>query len=223
MKYNLYLLLLSIILSSCNNKIEKNVILNSHDLSRDTLFRPKNNLLEKKCLDQIKGYKNRYGIIFSNYYTDQPIPFDFDNNKTIDTIVVLKPYYESSNDDCFPNNSEFDFPILLISKTINKKSTIFKIYKNVLECNTPAYYEKIKINKSGFIVFKELTGNSGFYTKTYISFKANEFYVDSINVESWGQKQYRKTLKYADTSFSLSNFKRTDIDSIRTLLDKNNP
>jgi hypothetical protein len=48
MKYNLYLLLLSIILSSCNNKIEKNVILNSHDLSRDTLFRPKNNLLEKK-------------------------------------------------------------------------------------------------------------------------------------------------------------------------------
>ncbi|SCY49596.1 hypothetical protein SAMN02927916_2300 [Flavobacterium anhuiense] len=222
MKYYLYLLLLSIILFSCNSKIEKNVILNSHDLSKDTLFSPKNNLLEKKCLDQVKGYKNKYGIILSNYYTDQPIPFDFDNNKTVDTIVVLKPYYESNEENCFPNNSEFDFPILLISKTINKKSEIFKIYKNVLKCNTPVYYEEIKINNSGFIISKDLIGNSGFYTKTYISFNANDFYVDSINVESWGWKQYKKTLKFTETNFPLSNYKRTDIDSIRTLLDNNN-
>ncbi|WP_119792225.1 hypothetical protein [Flavobacterium anhuiense] len=221
MKYYLYLLL-SIIFFSCNNKIEKNVILHSHDLSSDTLFSPKNNLLEKKCLDQVKGYKNKYGIIFSNYYRDQPIPFDFDDNKTIDTIVVLKPYYESSNDNCFPNNSEFDFPILLISKTTHGKSKVFKTYKNALKCNTPTYYEEIITTKNSFVISKDITGNNSFYTKTYISFKSNEFYVDSINVESWGWKQYKKTLKYTDTSFPLSNFKRTDIDSIRTLLDSNN-
>ncbi|MDY0986089.1 hypothetical protein SOM12_01600 [Flavobacterium sp. CFBP9031] len=173
-------------------------------------------------MDQVKGYKNKYGIIFSNYYRDQPIPFDFDDNKTIDTIVVLKPYYESSNDDCFPNNSEFDFTILLISKTTHGKSKVFKTYKNALKCNTPTYYEEIITTKNGFVISKDITGNNSFYTKTYISFKANEFYVDSINVESWGWKQYKKTLKYTDTSFPLSNFKRTDIDSIRTLLDSNN-
>lgn len=219
MKYNLYLLLLSIILFSCNNKTEKNVILHSPDLSRDTLFGPKNNLFKKKCLDQVKGYKNKYGIVYSNYYRDQPIPFDFDNNKIVDTIVVLKPFYVNGFDGCFPNNAEFDFPILLVSKTINRKSKIFKIYKNVLKCNTPVYYEEIKINKSGFIISKDLTGNSGFYTKTYVSFKHNDFYVDSISVESWGWKQYTKTLKYTSKSFKFSKYKRTDIDSIRNLLD----
>ena len=204
---------------SCNKIENKNI----KDNPKDTVKKPKKISVEENCLEQVRGYKNKYGIVFSNYYRDQPISFDFDNNKIIDTIVVLKPYYESNEDDCFPNNSEFDFPILLISKTINKKSEIFKIYKNVLKCNTPVYYEEIKINKSGFIISKDLTGNNGFYTKTFVSFKQNDFYVDSVRVESWGLKQYKKTLKFADTSFPLSNYKRTDIDSIRTLLNNNNP
>lgn len=215
MKYNLCALLLIIFFISCYKKIEKNELSNMKVVSLDTIFKPKNSNIEKHCLDQMKGYKSKYGIVFSNYYRDETLSYDFDNNKTTDTIVVLKPYYESSENDCYPNNSEFDFPILLISKTINKKIKIFKIYKNVLKCNTLVYYEEIKINKSGFIISKDLTGNNGFYTKTYISFKANDFYVDSISVESWGWKQYEKTIKFKNKTFELSRYKRTDIDSIR--------
>lgn len=209
-----------ILFISCNKKIEKNEISNKKVASPDTIFKPKNSTVEKHCLDQVKGYKSKYGIVLSNYYRDEPLSFDFDNNRTIDTIVVLKPYYERSENDCFPNNSEFDFPILLISKTINKKSKFFKIYKNILKCNTPIYYEEIKINKSGFIIYKDLTGNNGFYTKTYVSFKANDFYVDSISVESWGWKQYEKTIKFKNKTFELSRYKRTDIDSIREHYDR---
>ncbi|WP_264554010.1 hypothetical protein [Flavobacterium sp. N2038] len=219
MKFPFYIYITILVFISCSKKANKN----TSDKLKDTIEAPKNSFLEKKCLAQIQGYKDRYGIIFSNYYQDISLNFDFDNNKTIDTLAVLKPFYENGIDDCYPKNSDSDFPILLISKTINKKSEIFKIYKNVLKCNTPVYYEEIKINKSGFVISKDLMGNSGFYTKTYVSFKANEFYVDSINVESWGWKQYKKTLKFADTSFPLSNYKRTDIDSIRNLLNNNNP
>lgn len=220
MKCNLYLLFLLIILFSCNNKIEKNVDLHLNHLSKDTLFEPKNNLLEKKCLDQVKGYKDKYGIVFSNYYRDQPIPFDFDNNKIVDTIVILTPFYKDGFDGCFPNNSEFDFPILLISKTTEGKSKVFKTYIDALKCNTSVYYEEITTTKNGFIISKDITGNNGFYTKTYISFKHNDFYVDSISVESWGFLRYQKTLKFINKTFTLSRYKRTDIDSIRTVLNK---
>ncbi|MEN2489576.1 hypothetical protein AAYQ05_17365 [Flavobacterium sp. B11] len=180
MRFTFYLFFIILFLISCSKIVDKSI----SNSPKDTINVQKNNLSEKKCLDQITGYKDKYGIVFSNYYKDQPIPFDFDNNKTVDTIVILKPYYESNKENCFPDNSEFDFPMLLISKTINKKSEIFKIFKNVLKCNTPIYYEEIKINRSGFIIFKDLIGNNGSYTKTYVSFKSNEFYVDSINVES---------------------------------------
>lgn len=216
MKLTLYIFTIILFFISCS-KIANN---NASDNPKDTIKIPKSSSIEKNCLEQIQGYEDRYGIVFSNYYQGEPLSFDFDNNKTRDTIAVLKPYYESSEDDCFPNNSEFDFPILLISKTINKKSEIFKIYKNVLKCNTPVYYEEIKINKSGFIISKDLIGNSGFYTKTYVSFKTNDFYVDSISVESWGWKQYKKTIQFKNKTFELSRYKRTDIDSIRTILDK---
>jgi len=216
MKFPFYIFIVSVFFISCNKIGNKNI----KDNPKDTIKKPKNISIEENCLEQVRGYKDRYGVIFSNYYHDEPLSFDFDNNKTIDTITILKPYYESSENDCFPNNSEFDFPILLISKSINKKSKIFKIYKNVLKSSTPVYYEEIKISKSGFIICKDLTGNSGFYTKTYISFKENDLYVDSISVESWGWKQYKKTVKFKNKAFELSKYKRTDIDSIRNVLDK---
>lgn len=211
MKFPFCIFTIILVFISCNKIGRKNV----EEIPKDTIKIPGNISVERNCLEQIQGYKDKYGITFSNYYQDEPLSLDFDDNKTIDTIAVLKPYYESSKNDCFPNNSEFDFPILLISKTINKKSKIFKIYKNVLKCNTPVYYEEIKINKSGFIISKDLTGNSGFYTKTYVSFKANDFYVDSINVESWGWKQYKKTINFKNKTFELSKYNRTYIDSIR--------
>lgn len=217
MKFPFYIFIVSLFFISCTKIGNKNI---NDDNPKDTIKKPKNISVEENCLEQVSSYKNRYGVVFSNYYQDEPFSFDFDNNKTIDTIAVLKPYYESSENDCFPNNSEFDFPILLISKTINKKSKIYKIYKNVLKSNTPVYYEEIKINKNGFIVSKDLTGNTGFYTKTYVSFKENDFYVDSISVESWGWKQYKKTVQFENKTFEFSKYKRTDIDSIRTVLDK---
>lgn len=215
MKFPFCIITIILVFISCNKIGSKNF----EDILNDTIKIPTTISVEKNCLEQIQGYRDRYGITFSNYYQDEPLSLDFDDNKTIDTIAVLKPYYENNKDDCFPNNSEFDFPILLISKTINKKSKIFKIYKNVLKCNTPVYYEEIKINKSGFIIFKDLTGNSGFYTKTYVSFKANDFYVDSINVESWGWKQYKKTINFKNKTFELSKYNRTYVDSIRNNSD----
>jgi hypothetical protein len=216
MKFLFLISILILFFISCNKIGNKNI----RDNSKGTIEKPNNISVEENCLEQVCSYKDGYGVIFSNYYKDEPLSFDFDNNKTIDTITILKPYHESTENDCFPNNSEFDFPILLISKTINKKSKIFKIYKNVLKSNTPVYYEEIKINKIGFIISKDFTGNSGYYTKTYISFKENDFYVDSISVESWGLHQYEKSIKFKNKSFKLSKYKRTDIDSIRTVLDK---
>ncbi|MCD0473332.1 hypothetical protein LPB87_02880 [Flavobacterium sp. EDS] len=217
MKFIFYIFITILFFISCSKITNKNI----SDNPKDTIKAPKSIFIEKKnCLEQIQGYKDRYGIIFSNYYQDEPLSFDFDNNKTIDTIAVLKPSYENGIGDCYSENSDSDFPVLLISKTINKKSKIFKIYKNALKCNTPVYYEEIKINKSGFIISKDFTGNNGFYTKTYVSFSNNDFYVDSISIESWGWKQYRKTIKFKNKAFELSKYKRTDIDSIRNVLDK---
>jgi len=216
MKLSFYIFIMSLFFISCNKIRKENV----KDNPKDTIKKPKNIYVAENCLEQVSSYRNRYGIIFSNYYQDDPLSFDLDNNTTIDTLAVLRPYYESSENDCFSNNSEFDFPILLISKTVNKKSKIFKIFKNALRCNTPVYYEEIKTTTSGFIISKDLTGNNGFYTKTYVSFKKNDFYVDSISIESWGDKQYEKTFKYVDKNFDFANYKRTDIDSIRNSLDK---
>ncbi|MCV9931497.1 hypothetical protein OIU80_04320 [Flavobacterium sp. LS1R47] len=217
MKFIFYIFITILFFISCSKNTNKNI----GDNQKDTIKAPKNSFIEKKnCLEQIQGYKDRYGIIFSNYYQDEPLSFDFDNNKTIDTIAVLKSSYENGIGDCYPENSDSDFPVLLISKTINKKSKIFKIYNNVLKCNTPVYYEEIKINKSGFVISKDLIGNNGFYTKTYVSFRTNDFYVDSISAESWGWKQYKKTIQFKNKTFKLSKYKRTDIDSIRNILDK---
>lgn len=216
MKFPVYIFTIIFVFISCNNIGGKNI----ENIPKDTINMPENICVEKNSLEKVQGYKNKYGITFSNYYQDEPLSFDFDKNKTIDTIVVLKPYYENGKGDCYPENLDSHFPILLISKTINKKSKIFKILKNVLKCSTPAYYEEITTNKTGFIISKDLIGNNGFYTKTYVSFKYNNFYVDSIYVESWGWHQYEKTIRLRNKAFELSRYKRTDIDSIRKILDK---
>ncbi|UWY29902.1 hypothetical protein N4T20_08140 [Flavobacterium sp. TR2] len=216
MKLTLYMFTIILFFISCS-KIANN---STSDNPKDTIKIPKSSSIEKNCLEQIQGYEDRYGIIFSNYYQDEPLSFDFDNNKTIDTLAILKPFYKNGIGDCYPKNSDSDFPILIIAKTIKNRSDFYKIYKNVLQNNEANYYEKIVIDSNGFVISKDITGNNGFYTKTYVSFKSNDFYVDSISVESWGFHQYQKTLKYKNKAFALSRYKRTDIDSIRTILDK---
>ncbi|OMQ11280.1 hypothetical protein [[Flexibacter] sp. ATCC 35103] len=215
MKFLFFIFTIILVFISCNKIGNKNI----KDIPNDTIKIPENISVEKNCLEKVQGYKNKYGIVFSNYYKNESLGIDFDNNKTTDTVTVLKPYYQNSINDCYPENSEFDFPILLISKTINKKSKIFKIFKNVLKPNTPVYYEKITTNKTGFVISKDITGNNGFYTKTYVSFKYNNFYLDSIYVESWGLHQYEKTIRFRNKAFELSRYKRTDIDSVRNILD----
>ncbi|KQB40457.1 hypothetical protein [Flavobacterium aquidurense] len=215
MKFLFSIFTIILVFISCNKIGSTNI----EDIPKDTIKIPENISVEKNCLEKVQGYKNRYGIVFSNYYNDESLGIDFDNNKTIDTVTVLKPYYENNIDDCYSDNLEFDFPILLISKTINKKSKIFKIFKNVLKSNTPVYYEEITTNKSGFVISKDITGNNGFYTKTYVSFKYNNLYIDSLYVESWGLHQYKKTIRFRNKAFELSRYKRTDVDSVRNVLD----
>jgi hypothetical protein len=216
MKFPFYVLISILIFTSCNKITDKNIT----DDPKDTISPPKSIPIDKNCLKKIEGYKNRYGVVFSNYYQDESLGFDYDNNKTIDTIAVLKPFYKNAIDDCYPVDSEYDFPILIIAKTIKNRSTLYKIYKNVLNNNGANYYEEIVINNNGFFIRKDVNGNNGFYTKTYVSFKQNDFYVDSISVESWGRNQYKRSLKYTNKNFAFSKYRRTDIDSIRTVLDK---
>jgi hypothetical protein len=220
MQYNLYALLLVVIFSSCGDKIEKDMALNLSDIPKDTIQIPKNIKIDVSCIDQIKGYKNRYGIVFSNYYRNESLSVDFDGNQTQDSITILKPFYGNSIDDCYPENAEYDFPILLISKTINNKSKFFKIYKDILKNNEANYYEEIYIRNNGFIISKDYNGNNGFFSKTFVSYKEPNFYVDSINVESWGEYQYKKTLKFKNETLEFSKYKRTDIDSIRAVLSR---
>jgi hypothetical protein len=214
MRISIYVFI--IIFISCHTNKDKTV----EKISNDTIDIPKNIALEKHCQEQTKGYKNKYGIIFSNYYRDEPQSLDFDNNKTADTIVVLKPYYENSIDGCYSADSDSDFPFLVVSKTIDNKSIFFRIYKNALTINGENYYEEVYIKNNGFIISKDYNGNNGFFSKTFISFKKNNFYVDSISVDSWGRHQYKKTFKFKYKTFLLSKYKRTDIDSIRNVLDK---
>ncbi|MCP2029658.1 hypothetical protein L1276_004852 [Flavobacterium sp. HSC-32F16] len=217
MKFISLIFLIGIFFTSCDRTEKK--IKENNNVLKDTIKKPIDISLYKNCLQQIQGYKNRYGITFSNYYKDSFLSFDFDNDKLIDTIIVLKPYHEIDA-DCFTSNTDFDFPILLISKNVNNISKILKTYANALQCNTPVYYEEISTNKDGFVISKDITGNNGFYTKTYVVFKFNDFYIDSINVQSWGRLQYNKTLKYNAKIFPFSKFKRTDVDSIRNILDE---
>ncbi|WP_281322574.1 hypothetical protein [Flavobacterium aestivum] len=218
MKFICYIFLAAIFFISCDKIVKRSR--ENGGFPKDTIKKPERIFLDKNCLGQTQGYKDRYGLVFSNYYRDKVLSINFDNDETIDTIAVLKPYYENSNDDCYSANSESDFPFLIISKTIKNKSTLFKIYKNALRINGANYYEEVNIKNDGFIISKDYNGNNGFFSKTYISFKESDFYVDSISVESWGSHQYNKTIKFRDKAFDLSKYKRTDIDSIRNLLDK---
>ncbi|MFH7017536.1 hypothetical protein [Flavobacterium sp. FlaQc-47] len=218
MKHYLLTLILLIFLISCNYKTKKENILIIKDQPKDTIYLPKNMAITKTCQDQVKGYKNKYGIIFSNYYTDEHYNLNFGNDKIIDTIAVLKPFYQKNIDDCYPKNAEYDFPILIVSD-IDNKGKKNKIYRNILKNNEANYYEEISVKKDGFIISKDYNGNNGFYTKTYVSFKQNDFYVDSISVESWGEHQYKKTIKFKSRTFELSKYNRTYIDSIRKHFD----
>lgn len=215
-QFPIYILIITIFFISCNKNKSKII----DEAPKDTIKIPINTNIQKHCLNQTKGFKNKYGIVFSNYYRDESLSLDFDNNTTIDTIAILKPYYEHGIDGCYSANSESDFPFLLISKTNYNKSIFFKIYKNVLTINGANYYEKVNIKNNSLIISKDYNGNNGFFSKTFISFKENDFYVDSISVESWGWHQYEKLIKFKNKSFKLSKYKRTDIDSIRTVLNK---
>lgn len=220
MRYLICICSLFIFYSSCCKNKNESIIVEKQKCY-DTINKPSIFFLENHCLAKVKGFKKKYGIVFSNYYCDEPLSIDFDNNSIIDTIAILKPFYQNDVDStCYPENLEIDSPFLVISKTIDSNSVFLKVYKNLLSNNRANFYEELNIINNGFIISNEYNGNNGFFSKTYISFKESNFYVDSINVESWGQYQYQKTIKFKNKKFNLSKYKRIYIDSIRSNFNK---
>ncbi|MEJ5104239.1 hypothetical protein [Chryseobacterium sp. MYb328] len=92
------------------------------------------------------------------------------------------------------------------------------VYKNALYEDEPNTFQEIIPDPKGFVISMEKGNSSKMYSKVKVSYKVNELYVDHIQLESWGRKQYKK--KYAFKNLKLENYSVKMIDSLQVVNDK---
>jgi hypothetical protein len=220
MKSIYYAFIICIVLFSC--KENQNTLQENRKVILDSVNRPKKVLLNDICLKKTNGYYQRFGVEISNYYRAiKTTPIDFNKDGEIDTIAIIKPFYILPNEyKCFPTNTNDD-NILIISQTIKNRSILFKKYDKVIAIKDENLgIEEIKSISNGFIVNGDWGHSNKLFSSIYISYNNNNFFVDSLKIESWGLKQYSKTYKHDNLIYPLSKYKRGIVDSLQTVNEK---
>jgi hypothetical protein len=139
--------------------------------------------------------KNRFGFpTIDSMNIMDILPIDWDKDGLVDTIAILEPMdIETREKD----------RVLILSKTLQNGS---KLYKR---------YDKILCNDSDLLGLNGDWGhNHKTYTNIFIAYKKNNFFVDSIKIETSGDSDtnYEKTYPYHN--FPLDNYKRETIGSL---------
>lgn len=71
MKFSFYIFITILFFISYSKITNKNI----SDNPKDTIKTPKSSFIEQNCLEQIRGYKDRYGIIFSKLLSRSTLKF----------------------------------------------------------------------------------------------------------------------------------------------------
>ena len=219
MKSTYLIFALFIIFSSCK---ENQKALSSNKILLDSIKCPKDIIIKENCVHKTKGYYERFGLIISNYYnTIETNTTDYDKDGYLDTIAIIKPFYKVQSEyQCYPSESNSD-NILVIIKTVKTKNVFFKKFTKVLSIKDENLgIEDIESNVNGFVISGDWGHSNKLFSSVYVSYKKNDFYVDSLKIESLGIHQYNRTYKYDNLAYPLSKYKREVIDSLQSVNEK---
>jgi hypothetical protein len=151
--------------------------------------------------------KNRFGFpTIDSMNIMDILPIDWDKDGLLDTIAILEPMdIETREKD----------RVLILSKTLQNGSKLYKRYDKIL-CNDSDLLglEDLAIHGNGFVINGDWGHNHKTYTNVFIAYKKNNFFVDSIKIETSGDSDtnYEKTYPYHN--FPLDNYKRETIGSL---------
>ncbi|REC59313.1 hypothetical protein DRF65_26815 [Chryseobacterium pennae] len=191
-----------------NNKLE--TIQNS--FRKDTIFAPaRYTAKDPNCQQSMKGFNSKYNVLLSKFYTaEKSLSFN-----TKDSVMIAHPFYTQNDSygDCFPEETYGN--LILVYHNATQKTNV---YKNALYEDEPNTFQEIIPDPKGFVISMEKGNSSKMYSKVKVSYKVNELYLDHIQLESWGRKQYKK--KYAFKNLKLENYSVKMIDSLQVVNDK---
>lgn len=191
-----------------NNKFETF----QHSKKGDTIFAPAGyHPKDENCQKGMKGFARKYTVSVSNFYTpEKSLAFNIK-----DSVVVAKPFYTQvdSYGNCFPEEAYGS--LLLVYNNSSRKTSV---YKNALYDDEPNTFQEILPESKGFVISAERGNSSKIYAKVKVAYKGSELYVENIQLESWGMKQYKK--KYAFKNLKLENYSVKMIDSLQVVNDK---
>ena len=158
---------------------------------------PKSELItNNNCLNQSKGYYNRFGYNISNYFEFSAVEAkDLDNNGVIDSIGILSPLELLPEFDfCHKQTAGFTENRLLLVNLMSTDGTILKKYKydNVVS-NRPTQtikkgeeYIDASDEQTGFVLFQDF--GQGCYVQYYLYInyfsEESDFIIDSLLFKS---------------------------------------
>lgn len=150
----------------------------------DTIHSPITNLTESdECKIYSKGYYSRYGAVISNFYLYSNFTtLDYDKDGDLDSLVILRPFYYNNalDNNC---NMNINDKLFLVGEVENNKIIRTIKYRNVLSKESSFLgTEEIEIHNNIFSINGDWGHSNKFYSKIYISFKENNFYIDSIYI-----------------------------------------
>lgn len=116
------------------------------------------------------------------------------------------------------NINDTDKNLLVIT---TKKSKDFFVYNKIISnASLLQGEESLLESNTGFIIQGDWGHSSKKFTNVYINFYQNNFFIDSIRIQSDGQKQYNKIETFKKSSFKLKNYTNKKIDSLIELWSK---
>ncbi|WP_129057410.1 MULTISPECIES: hypothetical protein [unclassified Chryseobacterium] len=191
-----------------NNKSETFQASKKEDtISAPAGYHPK----EESCKKVMKGFTRKYSVLLSNFYSpEKSLVFN-----TKDSVMIAKPFYTQVDiyGDCFPEEA-YGSLLLVYNNSSHKTNG----YKNALYDDEPNTFQEILSESKGFVISAERGNSSKIYAKVKVVYRGSDLYVDNIQLESWGMKQYKK--KYAFKNLKLENYSVKMIDSLQIVSDK---
>lgn len=214
---------LLILIASCTKKgvipLANNKVKN--DTLKSSYFHPKSGY----CADLAKGYYKKFGILISNFYeVGSFIPYDFNNDGVTDTIAILNPFTSipmtKNFSECY--SKEVNDRLLVFIKNDGSRSTIYKVYSNIVSNEiSPAWEggEFLKSEKDGFSLIGDKGQGCKIEYEIFMKQSNSRFFLNNIKISFYcpNKKIIEKKYNYKDEKISLDDYNRNVIDSLKTI------
>ncbi|MFH7019247.1 hypothetical protein [Flavobacterium sp. FlaQc-47] len=177
------------------------------------------NIIDEKCKKEYGGSFTFDKIEISNYYyIEHKIGFNPARN-TIDSIAIVVPkQFNMFRYDTNCNINDTDKNLLVITSS---KSKEFFAYDKIISNESMLQGEELLLeSKTGFIIQGDWGHSNKKFTNVYVNFYQNNFFIDSIRIQSDGKEQYNKIKTFKKSSFKLKNYTNKEINSLIELWSK---